>query len=282
MLHKKRIGEKGSSPANASSLASLLSQEGETMKRRWTKEEEQFLRDNADKGGRYIADELNRPVTGVQSKACNLGIKLGNRLAWGPEEISLLKKLYPMLGVECYKAIGRSKKSVSIQASRLNIKSSLGSGRIKEHNLYAEQIKHKNIIALESYRGTRTAIKHKHLDCGLEWTTRPDYILNANSSCPKCYHSYSDHLYIVFFEELDLYKIGITNNVSKRLKRYNKIPTLIYSVNLNNYDTARATERYLLSKVVLLNTGLLNAGNTETFKATKEEVIELKKFVEFA
>jgi hypothetical protein len=199
-------------------------------------------------------------------------------IPWSSEEIELLQELYPKLGWSCHLDIGRSRKAVNVQASRLKLKSSLGSGRLKFIDTYAEQIKHKNLIVLEEYKGTRVSILHKHLDCGTEWSTRPDYILNANSSCPKCYHNYSDHVYLIYFEEFDLYKIGITNNINKRLKRYNKTPTLIYSINLSNYDRARDLEKQLLSMVNLVNTNLLNDGNTETFKATKEEIKELGKY----
>jgi len=63
------------------------------MKKKWSEEEEIFLKNNIKKiTVKEISDKLNRPINGVTLKAFKLGIKIRK---WSKEEDELLIQLYP-------------------------------------------------------------------------------------------------------------------------------------------------------------------------------------------
>lgn len=73
------------------------------LKKRWTKKEEQILIENFPKGGAKLVIEkgVDRSVREIGAKASNLGIKIENkRKSWSEEEEEILKKYYPVEGME--------------------------------------------------------------------------------------------------------------------------------------------------------------------------------------
>ena len=57
----------------------------------------------------------------------------------------------------------------------------------KTHEQYIKELREKNpgFECLEEYSGTHTKIKHKHLECGLIWDTRPKTMVGGHG-CPDC------------------------------------------------------------------------------------------------
>jgi len=74
-------------------------------------------------------------------------------------------------------------------------------------------------------------------------------------------------LYLIYLKELKLCKVGITQNVLKRIKALKYGGILLNAEKYPEYGEALNAERYLLHllKPYLFNTSLLSSGNTETF-----------------
>jgi len=128
-----------------------------------------------------------------------------------------------------------------------------------------------DITVLDSYINSYTKILHKH-SCGNIWSSTPHNILRGHS-CPECYNTgFNDELpavtYCVYFEDIDLYKVGISNNYINRLKRFGIKPEIIFTRKFSKGIEARILEKQWKEnlKEYLVNTGLLKSGNTETFR----------------
>lgn len=265
----QRIGEKGSPPASTFLLASLLSGKGE-MYNIWTKEEAQFLVENAKLGSNYIAKQLNRTVSAVQNKALKLNVSLTDSNKWNKEEEQFLINNYAQQGPSyCAEKLGRTVKSVTVKAARLNLTKSLIKiewSKQEEEFLLENYAEHGPTYCAEKLNRTYDSVHHKAARLHLQ--------ANTNSSN-------SNIVYIIYFPDLFLYKIGITNCVEKRIKRFGH-SCIILKVQEFDPKKAAQLERELLNSVVLINTGLLKEGNTETFTEPSKEIKEFlaKQFAE--
>jgi hypothetical protein len=270
---------------------------------KWTKEEIQFLIDNYLQGVNYIAEYLNRPVGGVHKKAQALGISLGNR--WLKEEEQFLVDNYTDKGVKyCAKKLNRSIGAVTTKASKLNLTKFIESWSESEvlflvNNYsnngpsYCAEKLNKKYESIKSKAGKLGLTKSK-----LDWakdeiqflinnyadkgpiycaeklnrtydavTRKASYLgLQANTI-----HSNSNILYAVYFPDLFLYKVGITNNIDRRVKEFGQ-PCVILKTQECEPTEAAELERKLLKSVTLINTGALNSGNTETFMQPSKEI----------
>jgi hypothetical protein len=81
-------------------------------------------------------------------------------------------------------------------------------------------------------------------------------------------------VYIVYFPELYLYKIGITNSLQHRIKSWGVISEVLKVKEYSTAQEAAEVERKLLKSVQLVNTGELRNGNTETFTQLSREIEE--------
>ena len=133
----------------------------------------------------------------------------------------------------------------------------------KTHEQYEKDVP-EGYKVLEPYATNKVKILHKHSACGHEWLVRPHSILDGHG-CPECAGKNANKVYLMFFPELDLYKIGISNNPEKRAKQFGYKADIFWVEEHSTHEEAKARETYLLSKVTLVNTGLLTSGNTETF-----------------
>ena len=86
------------------------------------------------------------------------------------------------------------------------------------------------------------------------------------------------NVYLIYFKTINIYKIGISKNISKRIKQFGEEAILIYFKDCSSNYSAKNLEKMLLEKVNKVDTGVLRTGNTETFMATKEEVEALGKY----
>lgn len=136
----------------------------------------------------------------------------------------------------------------------------------KTHKQYVEELNH-DYQVLEPYVNDRTKILHKHVVCGYEWLVRPNDII-SRPGCPKCANKNSRFVYYIYFPELDLYKIGITNNINVRITSFGYKAVLLFAQEYQSGSKAYDIEQELLNqlKPLLINTGLLKSGNTETFR----------------
>jgi len=128
-----------------------------------------------------------------------------------------------------------------------------------------------DIILLEPYINSGNKILHKH-SCGYEWKISPNNILSGNS-CPKCADygfkpDISAVTYCIYFKELDLYKVGISNKYKERMKTFGYKPEIIFMREFRLGSEAKELEIKWLQNIkdYKINTGLLMSGNTETFR----------------
>lgn len=141
----------------------------------------------------------------------------------------------------------------------------------KTSKQYDSEISATDYLRLEDYITAKTKILHRHVTCGYEWLVRPDAIL-CGQGCPKCANygfqpTKPAYLYYIYFPSLDLYKVGVTNNLKVRHSSFG-IPTeMLHSEYFNTGAEALDEEKKALKqlKTFLYNTEELNSGNTETF-----------------
>ena len=136
----------------------------------------------------------------------------------------------------------------------------------KSHEYYASRLLDHEM--LEPFVTIDTKILHRHKSCGFEWKVSP-HDMEKIVSCPQCAFTSSKYLYYVYFPKLDLYKIGITNSVSRRLydlgeSFYEILFVQEYATGHEAYNVEQQILKWLKPKLV--NTGLLKSGNSETFR----------------
>ena len=253
--HAQRIGEKGSSPANAISLASLLSQIGETMK--WTEEELEFLNKYyLDKGPEYCVKNLNRTYNAILLKASNL--KLIRTARWTKEEIEFLVDNYINGPEYCAEKLNKTVKAVYKKAYDLKLTKSIVRWSEQDVQFLIDNYPNKGLgYCAEKLGRNGISIQDKAIELKL-----------------RSNHRYKSNIvYVVYFPDLFLYKVGITNNVECRIKQFGQ-PCVILKAQKCEPTEAAELERDLLKSVTLINTGALNNGNTETFTQTSKEIEE--------
>ena len=264
--------------------------------KRWTAKEEQELVLLINNGVLYkeIAYKFGRGLGSIKHKAMQLGIKSKNNptIPKNIEDNQLqCKKDYEskipdtILALETYidpktkilhkcKVCGYKYKS-SPKTVLQSSKCPQCSGHIKTTHKYIEEVGkvNKNVTVIGEYIAANSNIEHKCNTCGNTWYPSPNSILKGHG-CPKCCNS-TQHfdtnpaiLYVVYFPKLNLYKVGITSNLSNRQKSFGHTSEILYIREFNNGIEAKNLEaKYLINvKDLLINTGKLKSGNTETFR----------------
>ena len=127
----------------------------------------------------------------------------------------------------------------------------------------------KNILILGNYINNSTNIKVMCLIDGYTWEASPNNLLKRKG-CPNCVISNErdTKTYLLYFPELNLYKIGISSNIPRRQKDLGIKSELIFYINSKTrYDSKKLEQQWLTNISHLkTNTGKLTSGNTETFK----------------
>lgn len=141
----------------------------------------------------------------------------------------------------------------------------------RSQETYVSLIKDMEFELIGVYTSGKTKTIHKHKICGYEWEVIPENIIYGQG-CPNCARSPSTNVYCVYLQDLDLYKIGITNDVNRRLDELGYSNRLIWVESYDSEFKARNREKILLDKVkdFMYNSGMLKSGNTETFRLDKE------------
>jgi hypothetical protein len=197
---------------------------------------------------------------------------------WDEEEIELLY-IWIKDGWSCKEIaneLDRTFNSVSHKLSNLKLRTGKNMG-IKSHEQYVKELKEKcqTIIVLGKYINDKTKIVHKCLVCGTEYLCTPKTKLKGYGHCRYINNGKNIDIdkpgitYLVYFTDIDLYKIGIT---SRTTKIRNDKHGYKYEIILDRYfekglDAIKLEKEWLANiSAYKINTKLLSNGNTETFK----------------
>jgi len=192
---------------------------------------------------------------------------------WREEQESFLKKYYRTQGAEfCATLLDKTERAIINKASKLGLKRDCNlSKRKKAFEKLQSNKEYKALIDYSDYVNSQTKIPVKHLKCGYIWETTPNN-LNKLAGCPRCSkkgfkYTEKAFLYFIYFEQLDLYKIGVTGNWDRRKYDFGYTPKVI---TIEEFDSGQAAieaetklKEYLSEH--LYNSGELKNGNTETF-----------------
>lgn len=251
----------------------------------WTSNEILFLTENYPIHGKlYCVDKLGRTERAIVGKASKLGIKcakVSSRYTHEWYESELFRKEINIFPIEPYITSDISILHTCLYdhewlAPPNRILSGSGCphcyGRIKlTTDQYRVKIP-KGYILHGEYLGTDTPIEHEHILCGMRWLVRPHDLL-AGSRCPNCSTSKIKYnlptiLYLVKWG--DYFKLGITSKEEVRYRfrtdwaKFNM--EVVWQINFSKGKIAYTVEQNMLKsyKHLLVNTGLLISGNTET------------------
>jgi len=202
---------------------------------------------------------------------------------WTEDDVKVLKEQME-LGT-LYKDIGlildKTSNAIKNKAFKLKLKSK-NNTMAKTNELYDTELKIKNptTIRIEDYINYDTKILHKCLVCGTEYKCFPSNKLDGYGHCGRKKSNGQGRIssnkpgttYLVYFQNEDIYKVGVTSKTVKERMTDNKLSIKDYEVILERHfdtgDKAMELEKKWLSNInhLKVNTGLLKNGNTETFR----------------
>ena len=225
---------------------------------KWTEEEEQFLIDNYHKDAGYCAEKLNRTYHAVIGRARKLKL---TKPSYTKEEIEFLVNNYPSSGPNyCAEKLNKTYSSVTKKANSLALTYQTRWEEEEEQFLIDNYANNGPAYCAEKLNRTYNAVWNKAASLGLKANNK----FNINI------------VYAVYFTDLFLYKVGITNNVERRITEFGHPCVVLKIEECETPQEAEELERNLLKSVTLMNTGYLNNGNSETF--TKPSV-RIKEFI---
>lgn len=224
-------------------------------KNTFTQAEDLFIIDNAESGGRFIADRLNREIRSVQHRASTLNISLGTKVPWSAEEEVWLRENYLTLGPSyCSKFLARTVKSVERKGDKLDLR------------FYKKWTREDDAEVIDKYPFMCSIKLASSLKVSLVQLLNRAFYLGVQkaNSLDKTTLGF---LYIVKFPKLDLYKVGITNNPTNRFSSFGHFCEVL-SLLQAPYKDVEALETYLLKYIdkYKINTKKLTSGNTETYR----------------
>ena len=172
------------------------------MSKRWTKEEDLFLREEyPSNGANYCASILDRSEAAITGRAFNLGIQYlkgpGVKHTHEWYESELFRKEIDHFPIEKYKGydtsieheclnghVTRRSPNNVLRGSECSV--CIGNTK-KSPDQYQKELIAKGIIylPLEAYTDTDTNILHQCPVCHNKWKARPSHILQGHG-CPKC------------------------------------------------------------------------------------------------
>jgi hypothetical protein len=199
--------------------------------KKWTKDEEDFLKACCERGWFYkdVANELNRGLDSIKCKAYQLSITTGNKC----------KK----------KTTEQYKKELKEKCPTIIC--------LEEYLGHTIHILHKCLKCDVEYNSTPSdkLAGHGCKNCGLGG----DIPLNEKGI-----------IYLVYIPKYDLYKIGITAKTTQermrdnRISKYELVLEHTFSKGIDAMKLEKVWKENL--KEYLVNTGVLRSGNTETFR----------------
>lgn len=109
---------------------------------------------------------------------------------WTPEDIALLKELYPIYGKDKIltdKFPGRQLSAICLKANRLGLKVINGVTKARTNDEYVKFLEdNTDFIPLEIYNGSTVPILHMCGICDHEWKARPQALMRPGAKCPVC------------------------------------------------------------------------------------------------
>jgi hypothetical protein len=221
--------------------------------KKWSEEETSFLlKSYSEHGIDYCAAFLNRTKMSVKKKAGRLN--LIDKLFWSKEEEEFLINNSDKEWAWCADQLNRSVHAVEIKASKMKISKKPQKYWTEEEDSYLK----------EKWAKEDIFDMIKYLDRSFDSIATRAKILNIVR--PRKLDG-TGYLYVVYFSDLDLFKVGITNCIDRRVKQFG-YPCKIVSLLSGGYEDVYLAEQKLLKAIspYKVNTGKLWCGNTETYR----------------
>ena len=239
------------------------------MRKEWTQQDTNMLSSLYEEGKtrKEIGIILNRSESSIKNKCFILGLNNTKNTIykrWTTEEDKLLELYLKkcMTYKEISTLLDRTDKTCKLRAYKLQITYTnsyfwLTTDVNKLKELIKDKKSYKEISI--TINKSISAIEHKVFEYKL------DYV---NSSSGGFQPLKPGYVYCVYFKELNLYKIGISNNYKERLRSFGYRAELIYVLYFEEGNDAVKVEKQYLNNInhLKVNTGLLVSGNTETFR----------------
>lgn len=143
----------------------------------------------------------------------------------------------------------------------------------KSTEYYVKELECSDYRLVGIYVNARTKTQHECTKCNHVWNVKPNDILSLKAGCPNCTIRgfKSEEPATLYFCKINnnLYKLGITNRTPKERFTSDWIKfniETIWQIDFRKGRIAYVLEQNLLKtyKHLLINTGLLISGNTET------------------
>jgi hypothetical protein len=257
---------------------------------KWTKDDLEILREIYPINPKYCAEILERDVKAVGVKANSLGIKSNKAPkvltheeyeAKLPSTIKVLEQYKGTVTELLHECLKCGEHFVMTPRDILYDKPGCaprtGCPDCRSNKLTEKEVRSRipeGYALMESYRDQMNKHRFKHLICGHEWETKPHDVFNG-TRCPQCAGKNSNIVYLAYFPELQLYKLGVSSNPQRRSYQFGHKCDILWIEEYPSYIEATAREKELLEGVKLVNTGLLKSGNTETFYEINDKIRRL-------
>ena len=239
--------------------------EEEEMK--WTEEDIEILTDNyLEYGPQWCADVLDRTCGAVQAKASRLALSVHQRY-WTKEDTDILVTNYMVKGAEwCAKVLKRTCPAIYHKAEKLNLGETKQSVSWSEEEVTFIQDNYPDkgvSFCANSLNRSYSSVAGKAQKSGIITS-----ISRGNPDIPTFFYL------IDILCEPDLYKVGITSNISSRMNKFGTNVRILKTIEYPNRREAFEKEQEMLKILnkYLENTGILTAGNTETFRMGPQEL----------
>jgi predicted Zn-ribbon and HTH transcriptional regulator len=239
----------------------------------WTQEECVFLKEQyPEKGPAFCAEKLGRTLNSVKTKASRLGIYYKYQNAhskikqYSPKEgyIALEPYINSATKILHRHFCGYEWKVTPNSVQRASGCPRCSKGGVKlTHDEYIRRVPEYDV--LENYVNYEVKILHRHKYCGYEWKARPHDVVNM-LACPNCRNKGKAYLYLCYFPEVDLYKIGITKSWEGRSTEFGTEVTLISLEEFNSWGEAYSAEQTLLTRLPFAYSSTVKTGASELFR----------------
>lgn len=254
------------------------------MRRYWNREENTLLEAFLVMGWSHkdISLEMNRSIDAISTHSSKLKLKSKHCNQITNETIDIKAKELNFKRIDNYINLNEPIRFKCLKCNGLwitepfrllNNKTKCSTCKtLKEEKEFDEILTNKSIKRLTKYTNSYTKLNFQCSTCNNIWEAESRNIIKG-SGCPTCAkHGFKDNIsgsvYFIYFKEIDLYKIGITNNLQKRIYQFGYKPEIIFIREFEIGKDAKFLEKEWLDNIkdYKINTGLLRSGNTETFR----------------
>lgn len=178
---------------------------------------------------------------------------------WTEEEIKFLEEHYSKDNINlCIEFLNRSKSSITTKASRLKLTKGIKIDRFTEDEI---------LFLINNYNSLGVHECSEILNRSYFSVALKASRLNLTTKNSSNHPSEQFIVYNIYFPLLNIYKIGYTTNLSRRFAEFKSPVKIIELFYFKTKSEAKIKEMELLIayKTRLKDTGLLPAGNSETY-----------------